>query len=147
MKGGHFNTNMMSKILKIAVIVTLGSLLIMAPGCSKKVVAPWQTFELSSIAASPYRVNIPVNGPSNITINDIFSKISSGNITSASGGLKVVTSNVTFKSSNEAIVAVNGSGLARGISAGSANISVSYTDHNITKTTDIPVTITAPPGT
>ena len=134
--------------MKIAVIVTLGSLLIMAlAGCGKKSAAPWETMELSSIAASPYRVNIPVNGTSNITINAIFSKVSSGNITTGSGGLRVVTSSVTFKSSNAAIVAVNGSGLARGISAGSANISVSYTDHNITKTTDIPVTITAPPGT
>lgn len=147
MEGGHFNTNMMSKILKIAVIVTLGSLLIMALAGCKKVVAPWETMELSSIAASPYRVSIPVNGTSNITINAIFSKISLGNITSASGGLRVVTSNVTFKSSNEKIVTINVSGLARGIAAGSANISASYTDHNITKTTDIPVTITAPPGT
>ncbi len=147
MEGGHFNTNMMSKILKIAVIVTIGSLLIVAAAGCKKVVAPWESMALSSIAASPYRVNIPVDGTSNLTINAIFSKISSGNITTASGGLRVVTSNVTFKSSNEAIVTVNGSGLARGVAAGSANISASYTDGNITKTTDIPVTVTAPPGT
>lgn len=135
----------MSKNFKIAVIVIMASLLIMAAVGCKKVVAPWESFELSSIAAQPYRVNIPVNATSNLTINAVFSKISSGNITTGSGGIRVVTNNTTFKSSNEAVAAVNGSGLVRGISAGSANISVSYTDGHITKTTEIPVTVTMPP--
>ena len=124
----------------------VASLLIIAvAGCKNKVAAPWESFELSSIAAQPYRVNIPVNGTSNLTINAVYSKISSGNITTGSGGIRVITSNVSFKSSNEAVATVNGSGLVRGITAGSANISISYTDGNITKTSEIPVTITVPP--
>ena len=135
----------MSKMLKIAVIVILACFLIMGSTGCKKVVAPWETFELSSIGAQPYRVNIPVNATSNLTINAVFSKISSGNITTASGGIRVVTNNITFKSSNQEVATVNGSGFVRGISAGSANISVSYTDGKITKTTSVPATITLPP--
>lgn len=137
----------MSRILKIAVIVILVSLLVVVYGGCKNAPAPWESMALSSIVSDPIRVNIPVNATSNITISAMYSKISAGDITTGSGGFKVVTSGVTFKSSNETIVTVNRSGLARGISVGSANISVSYTEGNITKTTSIPVAIIAPPGT
>lgn len=137
----------MNITLKIAVIVTLVSLLGVASAGCKKPPVPWESMALSAIVSDPIRVNIPVNATSNLTISAMYSKISAGEITSGSGGFKVVTSNVTFKSSNASIVTVNRSGLARGVAAGSTNISVSYTYGNITKTTDIPVTITAPPGT
>ena len=136
----------MSRILKIAAIVALVSLLVVVSAGCKKVPALWESMALSSIVSDPIRVNIPVNATSNLTISAMYSKISAGDITTGSGGFKVVTNNLTFKSSNEAIAVVNG-GLVRGITAGSGNISVSYSEGNITKKTDVPFTITAPPGT
>lgn len=132
---------------KILAIVTLVSLLVMAPAGCKKPPAPWESMAVSSIASDPVRVNIPVNETSQLTINAIFSKISYGNITTGSGGLRVVTNNLTFQSSNETIATVNNSGLVRGIAAGTTTIKVTYTGGNETKTTDVAVTITAPPGT
>lgn len=136
----------MSRILKIAAIVTLISLLVVVSVGCKKAPALWESMALSSIVSDPIRVNIPVNATSNITISAMYSKISAGDITTGSGGFKVVTNNITFKSSNESIVTVN-RGLALGKTAGAASINVSYTEGNITKTTVIPVNITAPPGT
>ena len=136
----------MSKILKIAAIVTLVSLLVVVSAGCKNAPAPWETMALSAIISDPIRINIPVNATSNLTISAMYSKISAGEITTGSGGFKVVTNNLTFKSSNEAIAVVKG-GLVRGLTAGSGNISVFYSECNITKKTDVPFTITAPPGT
>jgi hypothetical protein len=102
---------------------------------------PWESFTVTSIIASPYRVIIATNTTSsNLTISALLSS----NVT-ASGGLKVVTDNLTFQSSNENIATINSGGQITGKAAGSATINVSYTYGNITKSITVPVTVANPP--
>ena len=127
----------MSKISKIAVIVIMASLLIMAAAGCKEEKKPWESMELNSISVSPVRISVLVNDTSsNITVDAIYSS----NYT-AGGGSKTVTANLTYLSSNVSIATVTAGGQIRGIAAGSANITVSYTEGNVTKTRNVPVTV------
>lgn len=103
----------------------------------------YASYSLTSIMSDPYRVNIPVDvTSSNLTIKAMRSQNGS-----ASGGLKVVTNNLSFKSRNEQVAVVSAGGQVTGISPGTTTISVSYSEGNVTKTCDVPVTISAAPGT
>ncbi len=103
----------------------------------------YASLKLTSIMSDPYRVNIPVDvSSSNLTIKAMHSQNGS-----ASGALKVITNNLTFKSNNEQVAVVNGGGRITGISPGTTTITVTYSEGNVTKTCDVAVTITAAQGT
>ncbi len=114
----------MNKILKILAIMSLASLLVVASvGCA----AP----SLKSLAASPDKVNLVVNGTQQLTITATYTEGSPKNVTSIS----------TFKSSNEKVATVTKGGLIKGIAAGSATITVSYTEGGVNKTVTVPVIV------
>jgi hypothetical protein len=97
---------------------------------------------LTSIMAYPVRISIAVNvTSSNLTINAIHSQNGSSN-----GAMKAVTNNLTFVSRNENVAVVNSAGQVTGVSAGTTNVTVSYTEGKVTRTVEVPVTITAPPA-
>ena len=97
---------------------------------------------LTMITVSPYRVSIPVNATSStLIVNAIHTQNGS------SGAMKVVTNNVTFISRNDQVAVVNLVGQITGVSPGTTNVTVSYTENNVTKTAEVPVTITAVAGT
>jgi len=101
------------------------------------------SMNLTSIMAYPVRVSIAVNATSsNLTINAIHTQNGSSN-----GAMKAVTNNLTFKIRNEQIAMVNAGGQVTGVSTGTTNLVVSYTEGNVTRTVEVPVTITAPPPT
>jgi len=101
------------------------------------------SFNLTMINAQPYRISIPVNATSsNLTIVAVHTQNGS-----ASGGMKVVTNNLSFKSANEQVATVSPGGQVTGIAKGTTTVTVTYTEGNVTKTCDVPVTITAAPGT
>lgn len=124
----------------IAAVFFLGRRIDQPVSQSDKVFA---SYNLTMITASPIRVSVPVNATSvNLTINAIRSQNGS-----ASGAMKVVTKNLTFTSNNENIAVVSSGGQITGLSAGATFVTVAYTDGNVTKTVDVPVTVTAPAGT
>jgi uncharacterized protein YjdB len=114
----------MSGILKILPIMSVAFLLCVASiGCA----AP----SLKSIAASPGKVSLAVNTTQQLTITATYTK----------GNTKNVTAQNTFKSSNEKIATVSKGGLIKGVAAGSASITASYTEGKVTKTVTVPVTV------
>ena len=130
----------MGKILKITVVVVLVFLLVVvSEGCGKNS-APWESMTLSSISVLPFRVNLAVNNSSNLTIDATYSKVGTGNFT-GSGISKTITTNLTYQSSNNTVVSVNRSGVVRGIAVGTANVTVSYTEGNVTARVVVPVTV------
>lgn len=131
----------MSRLVKTLVIVTLvASLAVVSAGC-KAPPASWESMNVTSIMSSPYRVTVAVNATtSNLTISAIYSGVGAGNL-GGSGGLKTVTTNLTFLSSDDNIATVTPGGQVRGIAVGSADVTVSYTEGNVTKTVVVPVTV------
>lgn len=97
---------------------------------------------LTMITVSPYRVSIPVNATaSTLVVNAVRTQNGS------SGAMKIVTNNLTFTSNNEQVAVVNSAGQITGVSPGTTNVIVSYSENNVTKTAEVPVTITAVVGT
>lgn len=132
--------------ITVLLVAFMALVIAVSAGCNKAA-TPWESMELTSIIASPYRVSIPVSATfSNLSISAIHSKAGTGNLT-ASGGLKVVTNNLTYKSSDENIAVVSAGGQITGVAVGTTNITVTYAEGNMTKSTVVPVTITAAPGT
>jgi uncharacterized protein YjdB len=114
----------MIKILKIIAIITLTFLLVgVSVGCAAS--------SLKSIIASPNNISLAVNATQQLTITATYTN----------GSLKNVTVPSTYKSSNEKIATVTKTGLVKGIAKGSASITVSYSEGNVTKTVMVPVTV------
>src|ERR1035437_6859443 len=100
------------------------------------------TMNLTSIMALPTRESLAVNQTSsNLIVNAIRSQNGSSN-----GAMKAVTNNVSFLSRNEQIAVVNAGGQITGVAVGTTTVTVSFTEGGVTKTVDVPVTITAPPA-
>lgn len=132
----------MRRAAKIFIAAITGLLTLVSAGCGQKAQA-WESYNLTNIMASPYRVSLPVNATSsNLIINAVHSQNGT-----ASGGMKPVTNNLTFKSANEQVAVVNSAGQITGVSPGTTIVTASYTEGNVTKMCDIPVTITGVPGT
>jgi uncharacterized protein YjdB len=95
------------------------------------------TAQLKSIAASPNTISLSVNATHQLTIT----------ATDTKGKTETVTTTCTYSSSNQQIVTVSAGGLVKGVAAGSANISVSYTKDKVTKIITVPVTVASPTPT
>lgn len=87
---------------------------------------------LGSIVASPTTINLTAGQRITITMQALST--SNQPIANVSG--------YTFSSSAPAVAVVSGSGDVTGLSAGSASITVSLTRGSVTKTVDVPVTVT-----
>ena len=100
------------------------------------------TLNLTSIVVSPYRVSIPVNVTSqNLTVSAIHSQNGS-----SSGAMRVVTNNLSYTSKNTDVAVISADGLIKGVSVGSTTVTIAYTEGTVTKTFDLPVTVTAAPA-
>jgi hypothetical protein len=113
----------MGKIVEMSLIVTLTSLVLASStGC---------TNSLKSISALPNRGTIAVSSPQQITVTAIDTK----------GNKNNVTTNSTYQSSDDKIVAVSADGSVEGKSAGYATITVFYTEGKVTRTSLVDITV------
>jgi len=93
---------------------------------------------LDSISAFPSTMTLSEGGSDNIaTIRAYYSDGSNVDIE----GAALTSENISYVSSNEAVAMVNNSGVVTGISAGTAIITVSYTEAGITKIDTVAVTV------
>ena len=123
----------MNKLLKILTTITLASLLIMAPvSCS----AP-SLPSLKSIAVSRSDVHIYTNYGTQLIVTAIDTK----------GNERDVTATSIYRSSNEKIATVTAGGYIEGRDGGSAAITITYTEGEVTRTITVPVTIELLGGT
>ncbi len=132
----------------LVIIGLIVAVVIIGPNIGKTVsqadkMSTSSSYNLSMINADPYRVNnLTVRSTANLTISAMYTQNGS-----ASGGLKVVTNNLTFESLNPNIATVSPGGQITGVAAGSTSVNVTYTYHNVTKSVIVPVTVTAPTTT
>ena len=96
-----------------------------------------EDISLTSISVLPSNMNMYVGSSKNIT--SIIAYYNDGSNTS------ITLSLANYLSSNSNIATVNGSGVITGVSAGTATITVSYTEGVITKTDTVEVTVTEAP--
>ena len=89
------------------------------------------THSLKSIAPSLSKLSLVVNASQQLTISATYTKGSGKNVTALS----------IYKSSNDKIATVAKGGLVKGVAAGSASITVSYTEGKVTQTVTVPVTV------
>ena len=93
---------------------------------------------LDSISAFPSTMTLSEGGSDNIaTIRAYYSDGSNVDIE----GAALTSENISYDSNNEAVAIVNNSGVVTGISAGTAIITVSYTEAGITKIDTVAVTV------
>jgi len=93
---------------------------------------------LDSISAFPSAMTLLESGSDNIaTIRVYYSDGSNVDIE----GAALTSENISYDSNNEAVAIVNNSGVVTGISAGTAIITVSYTEAGITKIDTVAVTV------
>jgi uncharacterized protein YjdB len=76
-------------------------------------------------------VSLARNATQQLTITASYTK----------GASKTVTATSTYKSSSATIATVSTGGLVKGIAAGSATITVSYTEGGVNKTVTVPVSV------
>jgi|TARA_Y100000294_G_scaffold71667_1_gene67876 uncharacterized protein YjdB len=115
-------------------------LLVMSVGCTSSTTStsPDEVgATLDRIMASPSTTSLAANTTRQLNISAVYVK--------GSGGvMKDVTDNSTYESSDSTITVVSKEGILTGIAAGSANITVSFTDGEETRTIEIPVTVRPP---
>ena len=87
---------------------------------------------LVSIAASPTPVTMPIGETQQLTITATYDDASTADVTGTS----------TYVSDDETVATVSTGGLITAVGAGSATVSVSYTEGAITETATVAVTIT-----
>jgi len=86
---------------------------------------------LQSIAASPSSVTLAVDETQQLTITATYSDASTANVTADS----------TYASDDEAVATVSTGGFITGVAEGSATVTATYTEDEITKTAEVSVTV------
>ncbi|HJM36428.1 MAG: Ig-like domain-containing protein [Dehalococcoidales bacterium] len=126
----------MLRILATTGLISL--LLVMSVGCSSTSTSPDEIgATLDRIMASPSTTSLAANTTRQLNISAVYVK--------GSGGImKDVTDNSTYESSDSTITVVSKEGILTGIAPGSANITVSFTDGEETRTIEIPITVRPP---
>ena len=126
----------MLRILATTGLISL--LLVMSVGCSSTSTSPDEIgATLDRIMASPSTTSLAANTTRQRNISAVYVK--------GSGGImKDVTDNSTYESSDSTITVVSKEGILTGIAPGSANITVSFTDGEETRTIEIPITVRPP---
>jgi hypothetical protein len=89
------------------------------------------TVTLQSIAATPESVSLAAGGTQQLTVTATYSDASTTTVTTTAG----------YVSDDETVATVSTVGLITGVAAGSATITVSYTDAGVTKTDTVAVTV------
>lgn len=97
-----------------------------------------ENISLTSISVLPSNMNMYVGSSKNIT--SVTAYYNDGSNTS------ITLSLANYQSSNSNITTVSGSGVITGVSAGTATITVSYTENGITKTDTVNVIVISPGG-
>ena len=97
---------------------------------------------LTSIEVIPSTMSLPMEYPSLLTLNFLIVTANYDYGPSKDIALR----NCSYESSNTSIVKMSSEGMIAAISPGSATITISYTEGNVTRNDTIDVTVTAIPG-
>jgi len=125
--GGYIWVKVHSELADVVTVPTIEALAGLPFAISTE-----EAVALESIAASPESVSLDVDETQQLTVTATYSDASTAD----------VTAEASYESSDTSVATVSTGGLITGVAEGSATVTVSYTEDEITKTTTVPVTVT-----